>query len=141
MEFFESAELYKDASPAYLRTASAVEKFLTHALGRSLLLSELGVKVRYIPIIMPVQLRSRYPARSKVRKKERLYDCAPQLNYDVFINGTFEQQLEEYIRGLTESVPFLAKLGASREQVEEYASILAKTKDAVLSNSLDQKRH
>jgi hypothetical protein len=56
-------------------------------------LATLNVKLRYIPIVMPEGMRERHPARSKLRENERIYDCAPQLNYEVFVEGSFEDQL------------------------------------------------
>ncbi len=81
--------------------------------------------LRYVPIVMPEDMHARYPARSKLRKKERIYDCAPILDYGVFVEGCFEDQLREYLRGIALSAPHLAGLGASPEQVEELKAILA----------------
>jgi hypothetical protein len=141
MELLVSAELFKDAGAAYRRTSAAVKRYLLRSFSESSALSSLPVTVRYIPIIMPDQLRERYPPRSRLRAKERLYDCAPQLIYDTFVCGTFEQQIEEYIRGLSESVPHLEKLGATAEQVAQYETILRQARDVILRDELDQTRH
>ncbi len=141
MQFRASAELFKDADDAYRRTSRAVQRFLEQQFSASPALCELPVTVRYIPIIMPEELRARHPARSRLRIKELLYDCAPQLDYQVFVSGSFERQLEEYIRGLTESVPHLEKLGATREQIAEYQAILQQAKDVIIRDELDQTRH
>ena len=71
-----------------------------------------------MPIVMPKGMRERYPERSKLRKKERVYLCAPQLNYEVFVNGSFEDQLKEYLRGIALSAPHLKGLGATPEQID-----------------------
>ncbi|CFX15620.1 protein of unknown function [Candidatus Filomicrobium marinum] len=115
MIFQYSAEVFVDASEGLRRVWSAVEVYLKNAVAASPSLSALPVTIRYVPIAMPEITRARYPERSKLRKKERLYDCAPQLDYDVFVRGTFEQQLREYLRGFALSVPYLADLGATQE--------------------------
>ena len=78
-------------------------------------------------------MRERYPARSKLRKKEQIYDCAPQLNYDVFVEGVFEDQLREYLRGIAESAPHLAMLGATPEQIEDFNKIMAAAVERILT--------
>lgn len=86
---------------------------------------------------MPEGMRERYPARSKLRKKERIYDCAPQLNYDVFVNGNFEDQLREYIRGIAESAPHFAGLGATPEQIEDFKRIMDTAVERILAERPD----
>jgi len=97
--------------------------------------------LRYVPIVMPADMRVRYPVRSKLRKKERIYDCAPQLDYDVFVDGRLEVQLREYLRGVALSAPHLAGLGASRSQIEEFERILAGAVQRILVERPDQTRH
>jgi hypothetical protein len=86
-------------------------------------------------------MHARYPARSRLRKKERIYDCAPILDYDLFLEGTFEDQLKEYLRGIGLSAPHLADLGASPQQVEEFKKILATAVDRILIERPDHSRH
>jgi hypothetical protein len=90
---------------------------------------------------MPANMSARYPARSKLRKKERLYDCSPQLNYEIFVGGAFELQLQEYLRGIAESVPHMAALGASPEQIDEFKRILADAIERIVAERPDQTRH
>jgi len=54
---------------------------------------------------MPERLHTRYPARSEVLKEQRIYDCAPILDYRVFLEGSFEDQLQENLRGIALSTP------------------------------------
>ena len=115
MIFQYSAEVFADAYEGLRQAELAVEVYLKNSIAISPSLSALSVTIRYVPIAMPEITRGRYPERSKLRKKERLYDCAPQLEYDVFVQGTFEQQLREYLRGFALSVPYLADLGATQE--------------------------
>ena len=90
---------------------------------------------------MPESMHARYPARSKLRKKERIYDCAPILDYGVFVEGKFEDQLQEYLRGIALSAPHLAGLGASAEQIEEFKAILASAVERIIAERPDQTRH
>ena len=81
---------------------------------------------------MPVEMQERYSARSKLHRQQRIYDCAPQLNYGVFVDGQFEDQLHEYLQGLVLSTPHLAKLGATEEQIAEFKAILTNAVDRIL---------
>jgi hypothetical protein len=86
---------------------------------------------------MPEGMRERYPARSKLRKKERIYDCAPQLDYNIFVEGTFADQLREYLRGIALSAPHLGKLGASPEQVADFERIVMGAAETILAQHAD----
>ncbi|TVQ85783.1 MAG: hypothetical protein EA357_00100 [Micavibrio sp.] len=123
MIFCASSEVYRPVGKASETVRLCVEPFLNTAFSESSLATLEG-KLRYVPIIMPDEARERYPARSRFRKKEKVYDCAPQLDYDVFLNGSFEEQLREYIGGIAPSAPHLAKLGASKEQIADFENIM-----------------
>lgn len=140
MNFWASAEVYQPASSAMMKARRCVEPFLNAALSASSLATLEG-KLRYVPIIMPAGMRERYPARSKLHKKELIYDCAPQLNYETFVEGTFEDQLREYIRGIAESAPHLAGLGATPQQIEDFNNIMATAVQRILAERPDQTRH
>jgi hypothetical protein len=131
MKFWASTEGYQPAYMASVKVRRAVEPYLNEAFAESNLATLEG-KLRYVPIIMPAGMRERYPARSKLRKKERIYDCAPQLNYDVFVEGTFKDQLQEYVRGIAESFPYLAGLGATPQQVADFDRIMVTTVEGIL---------
>jgi hypothetical protein len=94
MEFWASAEVHQPAFPALDETRRCVDPFLKAAFAASSL-AALECKLRYVPIVMPADMHARYPARSKLRKKQRIYDCAPLLDYGLFVNGKFEDQLRE----------------------------------------------
>ncbi|WP_457796731.1 hypothetical protein [Methylocystis sp. S23] len=140
MEFRALAEVFDLAYPALDKVRDLVEPQLNAAFAMSALSSVEG-KLRYVPIVMPEGMRERYPARSKLRKKQQIYDCAPQLNYEAFVDGTFEQQVREYIRGIGESAPHLSGLGASPEQIAEFEKILNDIADRIIANELDKTRH
>lgn len=132
MEFWSSVEIDRLADQAFDITRRLAEPYLNEAFAKSSL-SELDAKLRYVPIVMHDDAKENYPARSKLRKKQRIYDCAPQLDYDIFINGTRKDQLNEYLRGVVEATPYLAEFGAVPEQIKEFEHILANASRALLS--------
>lgn len=140
MIFRTSAEVFQPADAGLDRARRCVEAYLNAAFAATSL-ATLNAKLRYVPIVMPEDMRVRYPERSKLRKKERLYDCAPQLDYDVFVSGTFEDQLKEYLRGIALSAPHLAGLGATPQQIEDFKQIMASAVERILVERPDQTRH
>jgi hypothetical protein len=138
--FWGSAEVFDHAFPALDKTRRCVEPYLNAAFAASSLVT-IDAKLRYVPIVMPEGMRERYPARSKLRKKQRIYDCAPQLNYEVFVSGSFEDQLKEYLRGIALSAPHLAGLGATPEQIEDFKRIMDDAVERILVEQPDQTRH
>lgn len=130
MEFWASSETYKLAFPAIDRVRKSLEPALNSALDASDLAS-VPIKIRYIPITMPEDFLANYPARSKVRKKESIFVCAPQLDYDVFVSGTFRQQITEYARGILAETSELRKLGLSDFQIGEFDAILVAAAERV----------
>ncbi|MDI1227649.1 MAG: hypothetical protein PSY14_08195 [bacterium] len=132
MKFWASVECDQASYPAIRKTRQHIEPFLNSALEKSNLVN-LEATLLYVPIVMPDERRERYPARSKLRKKEKAYDCSPQLNYEVFINGTFEDQLREYLHGIASSAPHLAGLGASKKQIAEFQEIIDSAADQILA--------
>lgn len=140
MNFVASSEVYKPASRGSEVCRRAVEPLLNTLFAQSAL-AAFDCKLRYVPIIMPPGMAERYPARSRVRRKERIYDCAPQLHYETFVSDTFEKQLAEYVAGIRTSAPHLAKLAASQDQIAEFELILSRAVEYILVNQLDQTRH
>ena len=140
MVFWASAEVFRLASDSLTATWRSVEPLL-NAMFEASSLALLDCELRYIPIVMPEAMRGRYPARSALRKKEQIFICAPQLDYDVFVDGSFEDQLREYLRGIAESGPHLADLGASPQQVEDFNRIMASAVERILAERPDQTRH
>jgi hypothetical protein len=140
MIFWASSEVHEPAYAGLARARKCVEPYLNAKLAVSSL-AALDCKLRYVPIVMPTEMRDRYPARSRLRRKERVYDCAPQLDYDTFVTGTFKEQLTEYIAGIAPSAPHLAKLGATKDQIAEFEKILAGALERILIERPDQTRH
>jgi hypothetical protein len=140
MRFWASAEVFKAASPAVTRMRCTVDPLLNEAFNKSTL-SHIEAEICYVPIVMPEGMRERYPARSKLRKKQMIYDCAPQLNYDIFVSGTFEQQVREYMLGIESSAPHLAGLGASPQQIEEFKQLMSALTERIIKEQLGETRH
>ena len=140
MEFWASSETYQAAGAATDAVRLCVVPFLNAAFAASSL-SGLNCELRYIPIVMPEDMRERYPARSRRVRGQRAYDCCPQLDYIIFVEGTFEAQLREYIRGIATSAPFLPALGASPQQVRDFTSILESAVGRLLAERPGQTRH
>ena len=138
--FWASMEVHQPASAASNRTRLCVEPFLNAAFAASSLAALEG-ELRYVPIIMPEDMQKKYTARSKLRKRERIYDCAPQLDYETFVDGTLEDQLREYLRGIASAAPHLAGLGATPEQIEDFNRIMETAVERILTERPDQPRH
>ncbi len=124
LEFWASSETDLAASKAEAFCRKLVEPYLTECFDASKLVS-LDVKLRYVPVIMRPNWAVKYPSRSKARIKQRVYDCAPQLDFFPFVFGTPEEQLQEYMRGIASSGAHLAKFGATTGQVAAFAQIMA----------------
>jgi hypothetical protein len=140
MEFWASTECHDPAYQAVSAVRRAVEPYLNAAFAESSL-ADVQAKFRYVPIVMPEEMHARYPARSKLRKKERVYDCAPILNYDTFVNGNFQDQLREYLRGIALCSPHLDGIGLSAEQIREFEAILNEACERIMAERSDQTRH
>jgi hypothetical protein len=140
MRFWAAAEVFQAAYPALTKIRRVVEPLLNAAFEKSSF-TNIEAKLRYVPILMPEGMRERYPARSKLRKKQMIYDCAPQLNYDIFVSGTFEQQVREYMRGIESSAPHLAGLGASPQQIEEFKQLMSALTERIIKEQLGETRH
>lgn len=125
MEFWASAEVAKPAHAALAHCERLLEAELNKALADSDLTGLKG-KFRYVPIVMPPDWAVNYPPRSKLRKNEGdgVYDCAPQLNYETFIKGSFEEQMAEYTRGILMEAAQITGLGASLDQVREFEDLV-----------------
>jgi hypothetical protein len=127
MEFWASSETDRASGSQVEACRLQVVPFMNAAFGHSSL-ADLEAKIRYIPIVMPKQFHEKFKARSKLRRKERLYDCSPQLDYVTFVVGTHQEQIDCYVEGLRECAARLPELGASKEQVADFLKILDQAK-------------
>jgi hypothetical protein len=123
MQYWSSTESTQLAAEKLSEVWGIPDNALTEALAQSSL-ADFDVKIRYIPIIMDERFRARYPARSRVERKNRIYNCCPQLDHDAFIAAAPAERALIYLDGLRECGAGLAKLGATPAQVAEFDAIL-----------------
>lgn len=140
MIFWASAYIHQPAGYTVNKISHCVEPFLNSAFAASSL-ATLKCKLRYVPIIMPKNSLELHPERSKLNKKQRIYDCSPQLNYEIFIKGSYEDQLQEYLRGIALSGPHLAGLGATKEQTADFEQIMESALECLLADQPFVKYH
>lgn len=140
MEFWASSESCNLADSSLEMARRCVELYLNAAFAKSSL-ANVDMMLRYVPIVMPVDMHQRYSERSRARIKQRIYDCAPHLDYELFVSGRFEQQLSEYLRGIVLSAPHLHKFGLTSAQVREFEQILETASERILEERPDQTRH
>ena len=81
---------------------------------------------------MPVEMHDKYKERSKLVKKQKTYDCAPQLNYELFVNGSMIESINEYARGIETCITSLDGIGLSEAQTIELKELIKQTVEAVV---------
>jgi hypothetical protein len=123
MKYWSSSEATQLATDKLSEVWGAVDTGLAEAIAQSSL-ADFDVKIRYIPIIMDEQFRARYPARSRVERKNRVYNCCPQLDHHSIVTSAPAERALIYLEGLRECGAGLAKLGATPAQVAEFDAIL-----------------
>ena len=126
MEFWASSEIFKDVDQSTESIRRAVQPFVATSISEGIL-GELKVKIRYVPIVMPDILLRRYPARSEIKKSKNIIDCAPQLDYKVFLSGTWNEMLQDYLSGLDYCIDAIAKVGGTKMQAECFRGVLDDT--------------
>ncbi len=89
-------------------------------------LEHFDAKVSFCPILMNERLRQYCPARSRLDRKNRIYYCCPQLDYDLFLTDNLRGQLNNCIDELLKAAEPLRKLGATDEQVQDYIDLFEK---------------
>lgn len=124
MEFWASSEIYGPADQASEAVRRVIEPLLNHQLKNSRF-AAVELLLRYIPVVMPIEMLDRYPSRSKARIKQRVLDCSPQLHYETFVGGKFDDQVDAYVGGIRTTSSLLAKFGVSPADVEEFDQLLA----------------
>ncbi|WP_332701246.1 hypothetical protein [Devosia sp.] len=139
--FWASAEVFQPAFEAFNRARLAAEAHLNAAFAASALAALDGKQIRYVPIVMPVDMHDRYPERSRLNRKTGVYDCAPHLDYEVFVTGSFEEQIREFMRGVALSRSHLADLGASSEQIAAFDGILSEATERIVAEMPHETRH
>jgi hypothetical protein len=133
MKFWASSETFIEVDDSVELCRRLVESYLNEKLD-TIQLNNLQLKIRYVPIVMPKCLISKYPERSICRIRSMIYDCAPQLDYETFLNGSSGDKIQEYVRGIFSSVPHLFKFGATTDQVKTFEFILINGQQRILNN-------
>ena len=132
MNIIYRAEINNEAHEAYNYVSLKTEAVLAEQVAQTSL-RDIAMRIRYIPIIMTEEWRKRYPARSRLERKNRIYNCCPQLPIEPFLTGTKVEQFTVYINGLRECGPALKKLGATDDQVAEFDRALDETLESLVS--------
>jgi hypothetical protein len=141
MQLLTTVEIFAPAAKNFEAAGQLVDEILRKSILESSL-AFLDLDLIYCPIVMPKEMHSRYPARSKVWAKKRRYDCAPLLDFETFMSGSVQSKISEYVRGLRLAAPHLSELGASPVQIQEFNDILsAAAKSAAEQWTGDQTRH
>jgi len=125
-------------------TSSGIEKQLNFIFGEiaPLLKKKLErfqieageVELLYVPIIMHSGDKERYPARSCLKRGGRVFNCCPQLDFEVFKSRCKTAILEEYFRGLNEVPSALKKLGATSDEISQFQASLVSLIEEFRSN-------
>jgi hypothetical protein len=134
MYFWSSSETNGAALDYLWPVSKAVNDLLTVALATGDL-GDFDIKIRYIPIIMTLDRRYAYPARSRAEQKKRIYNCCPQLDYEAFVNGTPAQRIAIYLDGLKDCSTGLKKLGATPQQIATFEKIVQEVKEKLMAEA------
>lgn len=135
LNLFASSVVDASARLALGRIRLAVVPLLNSRLAASSLAS-LDGRIRYVPIVMPHHRLSAYRETFRLNKTDRVFDCTPQLDFDLFVVGRIEDQLGEYVRGIGLSAAHLVGLGATQEHIVEFKAILASVEERVLADGM-----
>ena len=125
MRFWSSAEVVREVDAASEAVRRAVLSFLTANLTGSPL-DTIDAEIVYIPVIMPPEMHGRYKAILRYDPKDRSIEARPQLDYNVFLNGTKEQQLTTYLNGLEGVLRLFPKLHATDDQIVFFRQLLVR---------------
>lgn len=125
MKFSWTGEVSARVDRQYVRVCEYLERSFNRELNASSL-STSSVEINFCPVLMDAELRQYYPARSKISKSEGVYYCCPQLDFDVFLHGSFEAQVENCLAELKASGEYLRRLGMNSEELLELQGILSR---------------
>ncbi len=123
MKFSWTGEIAHSVDRKYVRVCRLIEQNLQKQQ-KGTVLANFDAKVNFCPVLMDEEMRQYFPARSKTDKKDNVYYCSPQLNYRLFISGTFEEQLGNCLDELLLADEPLKNLGATPEQRVVYREVL-----------------
>jgi hypothetical protein len=132
VEFWAASESDAASYAAVESVRLAIEPVLADLLRQSQL-SAATLLFRYVPIVMPPELLDRYPPRSEARLKERIVDCAPQLDHETFVQGGFGDQVQTYVDGIRTDSALLQQFGLYESDVREFQTLLTRAADHLTS--------
>jgi hypothetical protein len=128
VEFWASSETSAAADAAIEKIRRAIEPMLQDLLRRSQFATT-KLLVRYVPIVMRPELIDRYPPRSEARLEQRVLDCAPELDYETFVRGSFVDQVRAYVDGLRTASVLLPEFGFSLADAHDFEALLLRAAD------------
>jgi hypothetical protein len=124
MKYGSSAEMNAQARKLFVECRSAVERHIEKALATSPLLADLTVKILYVPIIMPEEMHARYKSRTRIIKNSKTLAISPHLDYLKFTEGSLDECVVEYLRGIDEATHLLSELGMDCNQINAVKGVL-----------------
>lgn len=81
--------------------------------------------VRLRPIVdIPVFLQGEEALQESVVEFWASSDCSPQLHYETFVGGEFDDQVDAYVGGIRTTSSLLTKFGVSPVEIEEFEHLL-----------------
>src|SRR3569832_2150925 len=131
MQLKTSAEMSVEVYLPVMSMKKLVDPYINSAFSASSL-SILDWTILYVPIIMPEDVAIRYTARSRLWRRQRRYDCSPQLRHAVFLSGQLKAQLAEYVDGLAETRKRLPEMGASPQQIADFELTVSTAAQTIL---------
>lgn len=132
MKFFFSWETERSSADSLRLLSNKVGECIVRKLDGSSSLISSSVSIDYVPIVMSDANISRYPARSRLNRKKGECICAPQLEYNIFLSGEWDEMLKCYLDGIRGCAKNLKDIGLSREMVQEFMRILDETENELL---------
>lgn len=141
MEFRWSAETDWRVSQAELRRIANGSINLLKAMADETALRDVDLTVAYIPIIMIDSAKGSYPSRTRKLTKQRVAQCAPQLDHNRFVNGNGEDRIELFYQGLLDAVKPLESFGLSPEEIASYIGVVERAKGAAMRAEREKTTH
>jgi hypothetical protein len=116
MRYSYAAEMEEPAAERMLRIGRLVDNCISRRLEESPARS-INIDIGYVPIVM-TDPYNRYPARTKLRIKQRKLDSAPKLDFHRFVNSSVLDAAKIYLAGLIEELPLIRRLGPTDDEYD-----------------------
>ena len=87
-------------------------------------LRDLSLTVHYVPIIVNKEISKFHSPRSRINRKKHTYTCAPQLKYEVFRDGKWNEMVSCFLEGLQECAMRLQDFGAPTGSDVKFLEVL-----------------